>query len=575
MESLLTPSADIVRAQAPREDLDKAVATLQGNKKSWFEMPVQKKIEYAKSIHRRTHEVASGQVATATRAKGIPFDSPAAAEDWLGGPFAQLRTMRLLIESLEQIRDHGAVQIPPERIRARPDGQLKVAIFPRDTFDKLLYIGFHGEIWMQRGVTRGNLEQHVGSAYRKNEGRGKVALVLGAGNVACIAPLDAVHKLFSEGQVVLLKHNPVNAYLAPFVDEVFADLIRDGFMRTAHGDSEVGGYLCRHEGIDEIHLTGSDGTHDLIVFGPGEEGAERKRRNQPQLEKRITSELGNVGPLIIVPGVWSDGDLQFQAENAATQIAQNCGCNCNAARVIVTHEAWPQRGAFLDRLRKVLRDLPERPAYYPGTEERYAGLIAAYPQAERLGKGGPGMMVPTIISGIDPGSSESPLFTAESFCSIVAEVALPGAGPEQFLQNAVEFANETLWGTLSAAIVVNPRTRRALGGLLEEAIATLRYGSVAVNHWPALCFALGSPAWGAFPGHALNDVQSGIGTVHNALLFDRPEKSVIYGPFRVIPKPPWFVTHRNASKVARRLVDFEASPGYLRMPGIVANAIRG
>jgi hypothetical protein len=57
MESLLIPDAAIDRAQPPREELDSAIATLQGNKNAWFEMPLQRKIEYAKSIHRRTHEV--------------------------------------------------------------------------------------------------------------------------------------------------------------------------------------------------------------------------------------------------------------------------------------------------------------------------------------------------------------------------------------------------------------------------------------------------------------------------------------------------------------------------------------
>ena len=55
--------------------------------------------------------------------------------------------------------------------------------------------------------------------------RARVALVLGAGNVASIGPLDVVHKLFVEGQVALLKLNPVNEYLGPFFEEAFADLI--------------------------------------------------------------------------------------------------------------------------------------------------------------------------------------------------------------------------------------------------------------------------------------------------------------------------------------------------------------
>lgn len=560
---------------ARRPELDEALATLQARKNDWLNAPLQEKIAYARSIHRRTYEVAAGQVAAAARAKGIAENSPAAGEEWLAGPFTQLRTLRLLIGSLEQIAEFGTVRIDPGRMRSRPDGQLKVEIFPSSLLDRLLYLGFRGELWMEPGVTSRNIASHIGAAYRDRPQLGKVALVLGAGNVNSISPLDVVHKLFSEGQVVLLKHNPVNEYLGPFIEEVFADLISDGYMRTVSGGADVGEYLCTHEDVEEIHITGMARTHDLIAFGAGEEGAERKRRGEPRLAKRITSELGNVGPQIILPGAWSGSDLQFQAENVATQITQNCGYNCNATRVIITHDGWPQRGPFLDRLRQVLGRLPQRPAHYPGTEEQHARMMDAYPQAEKLGSPAPGMMAPTLIAGLDPADREGLAFTTESFCSIVSETSLPGEDTAEFLQNAVSFCNESLWGSLNASITVDPRTRRALGGVLEEAVAGLKYGSVAVNHWPALCFALGSPAWGAYPGHTPADIQSGIGMVHNAMLFDRPQKSVMYGPFRVIPKPPWFVTHRNAHNVARRLVDLEADPGLMRTLPIVFNAIRG
>ena len=65
-----------------------------------------------------------------------------------------------------------------------------------------------------------------------------------------------------------------------------------------------------------------------------------------------------------------------------------------------------------------------------------------------------------------------------------------------------------------------------------------------------MSYGLGSTPWGAFPGQPLNDVQSGRGFVHNTWLFERPQKSVIDGPFRVVPKPAWFVTHSAADRSA-------------------------
>ena len=40
--------------------------------------------------------------------------------------------------------------------------------------------------------------------------KGKVALILGAGNVSSIPPMDALYKSFAEGFVNVVKMNPVN-----------------------------------------------------------------------------------------------------------------------------------------------------------------------------------------------------------------------------------------------------------------------------------------------------------------------------------------------------------------------------
>src|SRR5262249_35088650 len=93
--------------------------------------------------------------------------------------------------------------------------------------------------------------------------------------------------------------------------------------------------------------------------------------------------------------------------------------------------------------------------------------------------------------------------------------------------------------------------------------------------------------WGAFPGHTLDDVQSGIGIVHNAVLLAGPERTVLRGPFRpaprallhgepsMSPKPPWFVTNKTAATTARPLVGFAAKPRWSALPGVFISALRG
>ena len=105
-------------------------------------------------------------------------------------------------------------------------------------------------------------------------------------------------------------------------------------------------------------------------------------------------------------------------------------------------------------------------------------------------------------------------------------------------------------------------------------VADLRYGSIGVNIWHGLSFAMGSTTWGAYPGHPRTDIQSGTGVVGNASMFDRPQKSVVRAPFRSRPKPPWFATAPSGYDVMRRFVAFEAEPSAAKIPGLMLSAMR-
>jgi hypothetical protein len=126
-----------------------------------------------------------------------------------------------------------------------------------------------------------------------------------------------------------------------------------------------------------------------------------------------------------------------------------------------------------------------------------------------------------------------------------------------------------------------------MGPRLEDFIAELRYGGIGINAWTAVAYLLAPCSWGAFPGHTYDDIQSGIGVVHNSHLFDKPQKSVVYadfypfprawrrGHFHLSPKPPWFVTNRRAHRTGKKLTRFAAQPLFARLPGIFYDALRG
>jgi aldehyde dehydrogenase (NAD(P)+) len=279
-----------------------------------------------------------------------------------------------------------------------------------------------------------------------------------------------------------------------------------------------------------------------------------------------------------VPGEYSSSQLWFQARNLATMVTNNASFNCIAAKMLVTARGWPQRQAFLELLRKALSEIPPRRAYYPGAFERYARLTHGRVGIERIGPPSEDTLPWTLILGLEAHDADEPLFRTEPFCAILSGVELDAAGPAAFLDAATEFANARLWGTLSAMLVA-PRVLAAeqpeAGLALERAIADLRYGTIALNHWSGLGFAWGSTPWGAFPGGTLAEPRSGLGWVHNAFMLADVEKVIIRGPLVTPMKPQWFADHATADTAGRELVEWLTRPRVSGLSRLVRAALSG
>ncbi|NOZ93198.1 MAG: aldehyde dehydrogenase family protein [Acidobacteria bacterium] len=567
--------------------IDADIATLNDSKTAWARLPVPEKIELLLRLRAWAGRQAERWVRLACEAKGLAMDSPLSGEEWTSGPWAFIAALNETMEVLGEIARSGAPRLGAGSIRTRPDGQVVVKVFPHNLYDSLLLNGVRGEVWMQPGVTPNDLSDTMAPFYRRSEPEGRVALVLGAGNISSITPLDMLCKLMTEGQVCMVKMNPVNDYLGPVFEEIFGELVDRGFVRFAYGGADVGAYLTSHPGIEEIHMTGSESTFNAIVFGTGPEGEANRKAGRKINDRPMTAELGGVGPTIVVPGPWTEADIRFQAENIVTQKLHNTGCNCVASQVLVLPRVWEHSGALLDAVKDVIRSVPPRKPYYPGMDRRQHKAATLHPNAELLDDPA-GTPVPrTMICDLDPEDRSEYCFSNELFGAVLCQTSLPGATPAAFLANAVQFANETLRGTLGANIIIHPKTLEELGPRFEDALAELRYGGIGVNCWVGLVYLLARATWGAFPGHPDEDIQSGRGVVHNVMMFENAEKSIAYAPFRpfprtllhgafhLSPKPPWFVTNRQAHVVGRRLTRFVAHPGPHHLPGIFAAALRG
>ena len=561
--------------------LNQYLQVLQDHKNEWACLPIPEKLALLEKIRQRLATRSEAWVEASVRGKQMKLHSPEEGEEWTGGPWTLAVGINGYMETLRAL-SAGRV-LKPKDIYTRSDGRVAARVFPNTLLDKVLMSGITAEVWMQPEVTQANLGEKMAGFYQQECTEGKVALVLGAGNVAGIPPRDTLYRLFGLGQVVILKMSPVNDYLAPIFEDIFAPVIQAGYLRFAYGGAEVGDYLVHHPGVEEIHMTGSVRTYQTILFGSGPDGAERQRQNQPFLTKPFTGELGGVTPTIVVPGKWSKADIRYQAENVVTMKLQNSGFNCVATQVLVLPETWEQRDEFLDAIRNLMRAQPARTSYYPGAAERQKEAVAAHPEAETLG----GDVPRTFITGLDPNAEDEICFQKELFSPVFAQTSLPGKDAAEFLRNAVQFCNEKLYGTLGATILIHPKTIKQLGPDFETALTNLHYGAIGVNIWSAAAFMLVQATWGAFPGHNSADIQSGIGFVGNSFLFEKPERTVIRASFYAfprtwlhgdpafLPKPPWFITNKTAHTTTKRVARITLDARLRHLPGILLSALRG
>jgi aldehyde dehydrogenase (NAD(P)+) len=495
----------------------------------------------------RTIDAAEAWSEAGLAAKGLPSHHP---EEWLTGPTPVVRQLRLLRETLVRVHQ-GRPTLGPHRMTVDGEGSTWVRVVPSAPQDELLFRGFVAELMMEDGIGPTEVLDRAARPHRGSAPEG-VCAVLGAGNVSSIPALDALSKVVGDRRPTVVKTSPVNEWVRPHLEAALAPFIEAGHLSFVSGGVDEAQELIARDDVTQVHVTGSLATHHRIVFG-GDDG--RRDRGEPVLSKEVTSELGNVSPVAIVPGPYTEAELDFLAQYVVAMVTNNAGYNCNAARVVLVAPGWHQQEALLHRVRAGFEATPIRDAYYPGSDATYEALMQGRDPI-RIGRAGRGQLPWTLLRDLKP---DDVFFREEHFIPVLGWHEIPSADSVDFLDRAVSFMNEHLWGTLNAMVVV-PRSMMAVPAVhraLDRAVRKLDYGTVGINHWPALGYAWAAPPWGGAPGRTLSDPQSGIGWVHNACLVDGVRKVVIRGPFPTWPKPVWFPGHRGAAEAGRRLVRHE------------------
>ena len=548
-----------VEAAAPHDELHVALSDLYSNQSRWLFASPLDRIELVERCIATVAESARNWVDVACEIKHIPTNSQCRAEEIVAGPVVAMRYLRLMLRNLKAL--DKCIPTPlPGRIAQSETGRWRVPVMPvmRDLFDPVCFMNFQASVWLKSGLCD---EEAEAATHPVQHRMPTTSLVLGAGNVTGIFAADVLGKIFQEQHVALVKMHPLMDPLRPVIEQAFSPLIESGCLRVISGDATVGARATQHDLVDAVHITGSVAAHEAIIWGA--EHAERARRKQvdePLLDKPITSELGNVSPWIIVPGHYSSMQLQAQAENVAASITNNAGFNCVSTRALITWKHWPQREDFLSRLQAILSKLPRRVAYYPGALDRFERFTGCQFDGDESRDGVP-QLPWTLFRDVNP--TESPLLCREeSFVPVCAEMPLDADDEFDFVGKATDFANDGLWGTLCATFTVPSAFRNSKRGHAElnAAIDRLRYGTVCINQWPGIAFALLTLPWGGHPSGSICDPQSGLGFVHNTFGLRAVEKTVLEGPLMVVPKPIWTPGHRHAEPIAWNLFNLYHQP---------------
>lgn len=543
------------------ETLQRYLEELDANKKRWAEMGPAEILQMLIRMRGKLVDCADEWAEKDIKNRGREAGTYDAALSYAAGPDSALIQVDRHIAAFQELSQS---KHPNRRnkIKLNEFDQATISVFPLSLKDKILFSRIKGELWFKPGFDEKKILESQAHLYTKSSHSGKIALVLGAGNYSALTFGDTLHNLLNDRKVVIIKIHPVVEYSGEFFKKIFSEFIDEGFIRVAFGGAKTGKFIKTHTLVDSIHITGSDKTFDAILFGSGKELQMNKMNQNFKLNKVVTGELGNVTPVIVVPGPWSEKDIDAQAEKILSTIAFNSGFNCNAARVIIQQTEWPKRHDFLNALEKVCGTTQRNKCYYPGGVERLKEAINQYPQAKVIGDFENEKAPWVLALGLDSSNASEFAFKQEIFATFIAETSIPSNSTIEFIDKAVEFCNKTLWGTLCGVILVHPKTLRdkKVRDAIERAIRDLNYGLIAVNSLPTAGHFLGSLAWGGAPGFPLNNIQSGNMFVHNPFMYEGVQKSVIRGPFREAIKSPFIPTNPKMPKVTAKFHEFSKLP---------------
>ncbi len=522
-------------AAPPPPPLDRLFAELEGGVQADRTRTFAGRADLLQACLLRLDADAETWVAAGCAAKGVDPGSPAVADEWANGPLAVARHLRSLHT---MARGLAAGRLPS--VRCARGHAARIVATPRGLVDHLSMPGYRAVV---------DVEPDQPLQIAPPAGGQGIHVVLGAGNISSMPVGDALDAIGQRGAAVLLKLSPLHERLLPVIARVLQPLVDADLLRLCIGDADVGRAVVQHPSTTAWHLTGAPATLRAVLLLPAARA------------KAWTAELGNVTPVIVLPGRWPDRELRAAARQIAAMFAQNAACNCVTPRLLLTAAAWPQQRLLLTYLANAIAALPPRLPFHPGARERFARFA---------GQPAPAGPLPFVLRTDVDYEREPHVAAEESFAPVLAAVSLPGADATAFAAHAGGWLRERAFGALAAHLLVANSVLAGARAAVATLLADLPHGTVAINTGAAVGYAFMTTPWGT--GARAHGPDRGRGFAHGTLCLRAPLRTIVHGPLRPWPAPPWLPL-ASAVPLLTALTRFHIAPSLPRATHLLTAAL--
>ena len=477
----VAPPAPSTPPPSTARRLDEAVARAREGAAKLLTLSLDERVALARAMQVGYLAIAREIVHAACAAKAIPLGTPLEGEEWTLGPWFVVRQLRLLQQSLLSLKRTG--NTPVGELGRTADGRLTVQVFPagRDRRHALQ----RASGWMsicEHGVGRARADRLPRPASTR---RSRTT----AGWCWCWAPatstespsMDVLTKIFNEGKACVLKMNPVNAYLGPFLERALRR--RHPARATSRWSMVARRRAPTWPGTPEwtrFISPGRTATYDTIVWGPpGPEREARKRDEPPRPHQAGDGRAGRrragargAGSLLRRRS-WPSRRRTWPAASPSTpaSTATPTAWSCSPA-------AGPGARSSSAGCRNAFGRAADRLAYYPGARERLERFAAG--RGTRIGGRAEGALPWTLIAGLDPDARCGAALPRGVVRPVIVETSVGSTDPVEFLEHGRPFRQRAALGHAGGRIGGPPQDgqgpdHRRRGGAGDRA-APLRRG---------------------------------------------------------------------------------------------------